>query len=90
MSDADAVVLIDVADGIATVRLNRPDARNALNTELAAAFPRAVTECDSRDDVDVIILTGADPAFCAGFDLRQIAARDRGTEPAPPPPYRAA
>ncbi|HEY4333176.1 MAG TPA: enoyl-CoA hydratase, partial [Ilumatobacteraceae bacterium] len=32
----------------------------------------------------------ADPAFCAGFDLRQIAARDRGTEPAPPPPYRAA
>ena len=85
-----STVLVDVADRIATITLNRPEARNALNPELAAAFPVAVGECDERDDVDVIILTGADPAFCAGFDLREIAGRERSGEPGPPPPYRAA
>ena len=87
---SDAVVLVDVTDGIATVTLNRPDARNALNAELAAAVPAAVLGCDARDDVTAIILTGADPAFCAGFDLREISTRERGTDPGPPPPYRAA
>ena len=86
----DGVVLVDVADGIATITLNRPDARNALNPELAAAFPAAVAECDGRDDVQAIILTGADPAFCAGFDLRELSSRERGPEPNAPPPYRAA
>lgn len=84
------VVLVDIADGIATITLNRPDARNALNPELAAAFPAAVIDCDRRDDVTAIVLTGADPAFCAGFDLRELSARKRGSEPGPPPPYRAA
>jgi enoyl-CoA hydratase len=86
----DGVVLIDVADGIATITLNRPEARNALNTELAAAFPLAVAACDGRDDVLAIVLTGADPAFCAGFDLRELSTRERGSEPEAPPPYRAA
>ena len=86
----DAVVLVDVSQGVATITLNRPDARNALNPELAAAFPTAVAECDQRDDVVAIILTGADPAFCAGFDLRELSARERGSEPGAPPPYRAA
>ncbi len=85
-----ATVLIDIVDGIATVTLNRPEARNALNPELAAAFPEAITQCDERDDVFAMILTGADPAFCAGFDLRELATRERGKEPNPPPPYRAA
>ena len=85
-----SVVLTEVVDGIATITLNRPDARNALNPELAAAFPVAITACDERDDVLAIILTGADPAFCAGFDLRELSSRERGTEPNPPPPYRAA
>jgi len=84
------VVLVDVTDGVATITLNRPDARNALNPELAAAFPTAVAECDTRDDVLAIILTGADPAFCAGFDLRELSTRERGSEPGAPPPYRAA
>jgi len=87
---SEAVVLVDVVDGIATVTLNRPDARNALNPALAAAFPAAVAELDGRDDVLVIIVTGADPAFCAGFDLGELAGRERGSEPSPPPPYRAA
>jgi len=86
----DGVVLVDVSDGVAIITLNRPDARNALNPELAAAFPAAVAECDSRDDVLAIVLTGADPAFCAGFDLRELSVRERGSEPGAPPPYRAA
>lgn len=83
-------MLVDVVDGVATITLNRPAARNALNVELAAAFPAAVANCDARDDVLVIILTGADPAFCAGFDLGELSAGRHGTEPGPPPPYRAA
>lgn len=61
----------DVADGVATIVLNRPDALNSLTvglkTELLAAFRRA-----ARDDaVRTVILTGAGRAFCAGQDLRE-------------------
>ena len=55
------VVLVDVTDRIATITLNRPEARNALNAEVRRALPQAVAECDARDDIDVLILTGADP-----------------------------
>lgn len=70
MSD---VVLVEVADQVATVTLNRPDARNALNRELRKALPAALLELDGRDDVAAIVLTGADPAFCAGLDLKELA-----------------
>ncbi len=75
MSD---VVLVDVSDRIATITLNRPEARNALNREVRTALPRAVADADARDDVDVIILTGADPAFCAGLDLKELGAGEGG------------
>jgi enoyl-CoA hydratase len=71
------VALLEVADGVATVTLNRPEARNALSTELISALGRVVAEADGRDDVDVLILTGADPAFCAGLDLKELG-RDGG------------
>ncbi|MEY2460488.1 MAG: enoyl-CoA hydratase, partial [Acidimicrobiaceae bacterium] len=66
------VVLVDVTDRIATITMNRPEARNALNTELRRALPQAVAECEARDDIDVLILTGADPVFCAGLDLKEL------------------
>jgi enoyl-CoA hydratase len=66
------VVLVDVSDRVAIITMNRPDARNALNTELRSALPKAVAACDERDDVDVLILTGADPVFCAGLDLKEL------------------
>ena len=68
----DNVVLIDVADRVAVVTLNRPEARNALDPALTAALPAAIAACDVRDDVDAIVLTGADPAFCAGVDLKSL------------------
>ena len=57
----------DVADGIAVVTMHRPEARNALNTELRQAVPRTLRELDADPDVRVMILTGTDPAFCAGL-----------------------
>src|SRR3954471_817381 len=68
----DDVILVDMADRVAVVTLNRPEARNALDPSLTAALPAAIAECDRRDDVDAIVLTGADPAFCAGVDLKSL------------------
>src|SRR2546430_6709812 len=66
------VILVDVAHRVAVVTLNRPESRNALNPALNAALPETIASCDARDDVDAIILTGADPAFCAGVDLKAL------------------
>ena len=68
------VVLYEVADRVATVTLNRPEARNALSAELRGALPEAIERADGDRDVDVVILTGADPAFCAGLDLKELGS----------------
>jgi enoyl-CoA hydratase len=67
-------VLFDVSDRIATVTLNRPEARNALSSEVLGLLPARLREADGRDDVDVVILTGTDPAFCAGLDLKELGS----------------
>jgi enoyl-CoA hydratase len=67
------VVLVTVEDRVATITLNRPEVRNAINGVLGGALARAVGDAEDRDDVDAMILTGADPAFCAGADLHEIA-----------------
>ena len=69
MSD---IVLLEVSERIATVTLNRPDARNALSSALLRDLTRVMHEATDRDDVDVIILTGSDPAFSAGLDLKEL------------------
>src|SRR5215204_4204956 len=69
---ADDPVLLAVADRVATVTLNRPDARNALSSEVLSLLPSLMTQADSDDGVDAIVLTGADPAFCAGLDLKEL------------------
>ncbi len=71
MSD---VVLYEVADRVATITLNRPEARNALSREVIRLLPELVVHADADPDVDVVILTGADPAFCAGVDLKELGA----------------
>jgi enoyl-CoA hydratase len=67
-------VLLDVTDRIATVTLNRPEARNALSSEVLRLLPRLMSQADADAAVDVIILTGADPAFCAGLDLKELGS----------------
>lgn len=68
------VLSVDRQDGVATITLDRPAARNALSAQLLAELHDAVLAADRDDDVDVIVLTGADPAFCAGLDLKELGA----------------
>jgi enoyl-CoA hydratase len=63
-------VLVDVADGIMTVTLNRPEAKNAANRAVAEGIAAAMDELDSNDDIRVAIITGAGGTFCAGMDLK--------------------
>ncbi len=70
----DDVVLLDVSERIATVTLNRPDARNALSSEVLTKLSEAMHRADADADVDVVILTGADPAFTAGLDLTELGS----------------
>ena len=63
-------VLVDVADGIMTVTLNRPKAKNAANKALADGVAAAMDELDSNDEVRVAIITGAGGTFCSGMDLK--------------------
>jgi enoyl-CoA hydratase/carnithine racemase len=67
-------VLSGTADRVCTVTLNRPDARNAMNSELQRALALALADAEADDGVDVVVLTGADPAFCAGLDLRELGS----------------
>ena len=72
----DRPVLLDVSERIATITLNRPDARNALSSEVLRLLPQLLEQADRDNGVDVLILTGADPAFCAGLDLNELGASD--------------
>ena len=84
----DNVLLTEVHDGVAVVTMNRPEARNALNTELRRAVPRELRELDASDDVRAMILTGADPAFCAGLDLKELSESGLSADPdATPLPF---
>jgi enoyl-CoA hydratase/carnithine racemase len=62
-------VLYDVADGVATVTLNRPEAMNAWTTVLGDELSVALGAAEADDDVRAIVVTGAGRAFCAGADL---------------------
>jgi len=78
--DHDPILLRADADGVRTLTMNRPRARNALSMELMAALTDALAEAAADPDVRVIVLAAAGPVFCAGHDLRQIMAdRDAAT-----------
>jgi enoyl-CoA hydratase/carnithine racemase len=62
-------ILYDVADGVATVTLNRPESRNAFGGGMGLELSDAYRRADQDDQVRVVVLTGTPPAFCAGADL---------------------
>jgi enoyl-CoA hydratase len=66
------VLLIETEERIQTLTLNRPQARNALSAELRQRFFAALADAQAEEGVDVVILTGADPVFCAGLDLKEL------------------
>jgi enoyl-CoA hydratase len=68
------LVLSETGDRVSTLTLNRPEARNALSSELQRLLAIALAGAEADDDVDVVVLTGADPAFCAGLDLRELGS----------------
>ncbi len=81
VTSPDSVVLLDIEDRIATITLNRPNARNALSSEVLRLLPELIERAGSDDDVDVVILTGADPAFCAGLDLKELGSTGGNIRP---------
>ncbi|HXQ23161.1 MAG TPA: enoyl-CoA hydratase [Candidatus Acidoferrales bacterium] len=75
---AEPVLLVEKSDGIVTLTLNRPQAMNALSRELRAAIVRTFQSLRDDPAADVVILTGAGRAFCAGLDLKELGSV-RGT-----------
>ena len=72
MTETSDVLLVETTDRIRTLTLNRPGARNALSVALRTRLFAALRDAQNDDDVDVVILTGADPVFCAGLDLKEL------------------
>jgi len=77
-------VLVEIADGVAVVTLNRPDRLNALNGEIMEALTGVVTSVVENPDVGCVVLTGAGRGFCAGGDTKD--GGQRRAEGVPPPP----
>lgn len=67
---------VDVSNHVAIIRLDRPDAMNALNTALLGELARAMKAAQDNDKVRCIILTGSDKAFAAGADIREMSGKD--------------
>ncbi len=68
-----AVVESEKRDRVAIVTLNRPEARNAVNGDLAHAMEATLDELEEDDAITVLIITGAGSTFCAGADLKKVA-----------------
>lgn len=77
---SDDVLLFEIDNGVATLTLNRPEKRNAFNRAMIKRWIEALEECERRDDVRAIVLTGAgDTAFCSGGDVDDMRNSERGT-----------
>lgn len=68
-------IIVDIEDGVATVKLNRPDAMNALNTDLLGELADALTAAQANEKVRCIILTGSEKFFAAGADIKMMAEK---------------
>ena len=67
-------IILDKKEGVATITLNRPKVRNALDTETLLEVGAAVEDIDNDPNVRVVLITGTGKAFCSGADLGGIAA----------------
>ncbi len=67
-------VLVEYADRVAVITINRPHARNAINRAVSAGMAQAFDELDERDDLTVGIITGAGGTFSSGMDLKAFLA----------------
>ena len=74
------LALLDHEERIATIRLNRPDARNAMSIALLEALHARISELEELEQITTLVITGEDKAFCAGMDLKAVL----GDPEAPP------
>lgn len=66
-------IIVDISDNVATITLNRPDAMNALNSELLGELCTALEDADANEKVRCIVITGSEKAFAAGADISEMA-----------------
>ena len=68
-------LIVEVEDNVSLIRLNRPEALNALNSRLLRELAAAVAAAEANDKVRCIVLTGSEKAFAAGADIREMAEK---------------
>jgi len=68
-------LIVEVDDYVALIRLNRPEALNALNAKLMSELATALTAADQNDKVRCIVITGSEKAFAAGADIKEMAEK---------------
>jgi len=66
-------LIVETADGVSLVRLNRPEALNALNSQLLGELAAILDEAEADDGVGCVVLTGSEKAFAAGADIKEMA-----------------
>ena len=71
-------ILYTIKDGIATVTMNRPEKRNALNTALLDGMTNIFQRIETDPEVRVVVIRGEGKAFCSGLDLRELSSRQAG------------
>jgi enoyl-CoA hydratase/carnithine racemase len=72
------ILKFDVEEGVATITLNRPDKLNAFNRAMIRDWLEALDACEHREDIRVVVLTGAGRAFCSGGDVEDMDNSERG------------
>ena len=70
---ADSLTILEESDGVAVLTLNRPEKRNALSRAARDEIVQRLDALEKSDAVRAVVLTGAAPAFCAGFDRAELA-----------------
>ena len=76
MTDAFQTIVVEPGEGYQVIRLNRPEALNALNTALMGELEAALDAAEADEAVRCVILTGSEKAFAAGADIREMAGLD--------------
>jgi len=71
-----ALVLLEIADGVATLTLNNPDERNTMTAPMVAEIVAAMDRIESDSAIGALVVTGTAPAFCAGANLGNLAEAD--------------
>ena len=74
-------LLLNKTDRVATITINRPDARNAMSRDMWPALRKMLEDAQADGDISCVVITGTDPAFCAGGDVKAMIERAEGSNP---------